>query len=287
MEQFKIVSDTACDLGLEFAVANKVNLVPFGVSFENDEYLLDAIDITPEDLFKKLSTRGVYGKTSLPSVQDYIDVFEAHLKNNDHIICITLSSNFSGSYQSAYNAAEILKETYTNAIIEIIDSQSATGTQGMLVREAIALRDNGVFIEEASEKIRKLAKNMDVYFTVADLAHLAHGGRISNASSLIGGIVDIKPILRLSSGVIAPIGKVRGRKKSIELVKASTKKITDKASSFDLIVMSSIFNEEFEQLYKEVQEAYPGVKVYTSFVGSTVAVHVGPTALGIGIMVRD
>ena len=142
--KFQIVSDSSCDLPKERAQELGVDIVPFYVSFEEENYMKEGVDISVEDFYQMMADRaGTFPKTSMPSVQDYVDVFEKYVKDGVPVLCICLNAAFSGSIQSAMNAKNQILEDYPEAQIEVVDSEEVTALQGMFVEEACRLRGAG------------------------------------------------------------------------------------------------------------------------------------------------
>ena len=112
MSTYKILSDTSCDIPAAVLEQLDVTYVPFHVSFDTVQYLKELQDITPDEFYDKINAEKIYPKTSLPSMQDYMDAMEPVLQEGKDVFCICLTANFSGSYQSGVNAANILSEAY-------------------------------------------------------------------------------------------------------------------------------------------------------------------------------
>ena len=125
MSTYKILSDTSCDIPAAVLEQLDVTYVPFHVSFDTVNYLKELQDITPDEFYDKINADKLYPKTSLPSVQDYMDAMEPVLKEGKDVFCICLTANFSGSYQSGVNAANILSEAYPERKIIVLDSACA------------------------------------------------------------------------------------------------------------------------------------------------------------------
>ena len=121
MKPYQIISDSSCDLPMSLLEILNIGIVPYFVSFDTVTYYKEILELTPETFYDEVKARKVYPKTSLPPIQDYINVFEPYLKEGKDILCICLTSKFSGSYQSAMNAGNILLETYPDARIEVMD----------------------------------------------------------------------------------------------------------------------------------------------------------------------
>ena len=175
---YQIISDGSCDLVKEYTEKNNVKVVPFYVSFDGENYFKEGVEIEHDEFYRKMIDEHVVPKSSLPSVQDYVDAFMPYVKEKKPIICICITSKFSGSYQSAVNAANIIKEDYSDAKITVIDSMVNTVLQGILVNEVVRMRDAGIGYEETIEKINEMIPTGRIIFTIGNIEYLKKGGRI-------------------------------------------------------------------------------------------------------------
>ena len=122
-ETFHIISDGSCDLPTTLTQEKNITVVPFYVSFDEEHYLKETVDIAVRDFYQMMvDKKGVYPKSSMPSIQDYAEVFRPFAENDIPVICICITTKFSGSLQSAQNAKELVLEKYAEARITVLDS---------------------------------------------------------------------------------------------------------------------------------------------------------------------
>ena len=126
MRPYQIISDSSCDIPADLLPKLNIGIVPYYATFDTINYHKELLDLTPEEFYDKVKEAKVFPKTSLPPIQDYIDVFEPYLKEGKDIVCMCLTAKFSGSFQSANNAKQILLETYPDSRIEVVDTISVT-----------------------------------------------------------------------------------------------------------------------------------------------------------------
>ena len=279
---YQIITDSSCDLPNHLVEAFHVVRVPFYVSFNGMTYAKENIDITPVQFYQKLHEEKNLPKTSLPSIQDYMDIFEPFLKQGIDILCFCLTKKFSGSYQSAVNAQNILAESYPERKIYIIDSISATAGEGLLVYEACRMKEAGMTIDEVCEKVEQLKHTSKINFTVDSLEHLQKGGRIGKAASLAGSILNIKPIMVLEKGELYPASKVRGRKKAFKtLVEMTQNELGANKDEYQIVLLHGENPSSDDEMHELLQEA--GLTAFPEgwYVGVTIGVHAGPTPTGI------
>ena len=210
---YQIISDGSCDLTPEWAKEHQVTVVPFYVSFDSEKYLKENVELGIRDFYQQMvDNPKVYPKSSMPSVQDYADVFEPYAKAGTPVICICITTKFSGSMQSAINAREMILEDYPEAEITIIDSTINTVLQGLYVMEAVRLRDAGVGYQESVKRLEEIKSTGRIFFTVGDIEYLKHGGRIGKVAGVAGSLLGIRPVITLKQGEIFPSGIGRSRK---------------------------------------------------------------------------
>ena len=290
---FKIFSDTPCDFTREYAESVGVTLVPLYVSFDGEHYQKDIFELSTDDFYKKMMSEKVYPKTSMPSVQDYIDFFLPYVKEGTPIISITISTLFSGSFNSANMAAEQIKEDYPDAKITVLNSQLNSGAQGLLVYEAMRMNRDGIDYEDAVKALEKMTTMGTVYFVIEGLDYLKKGGRIGKVASIITGALNIRPVLYMSNGEISISGITRTRKKSVtgvlEGVKKHFKNNNIDPPTYDFSVETANGKEECDDLRNRLEADMNIVCVenredYRTRVGMITGCHTGSYTMGIGYM---
>ncbi|WP_250278643.1 DegV family protein [[Clostridium] colinum] len=286
MSNFIILSDSSCDLPETLKQEYNINIVPFYVSFDKENYLRENIDISINDFYEKVVSEKIIPKTSLPSMEDYCSHFKKYLDDGLDILCFTLCSELSGSYQSAVNAANIMLEDYPERKILVIDSKKATVAQGLLVIEASKMQKAGYSLQETYEKMEQLKHEGIIIFTIDSLEHLQKGGRIGKASALAGNLLNIKPILLLKDGVLEPHSKVRGRKKSLsEVLKIFDEYMDNNLDKYQIAIAHAHCEDEAIELEKSLNEKYNINLTYPIFdIGVTIGAHTGATAIGVGFI---
>ncbi|OUQ59918.1 hypothetical protein B5E58_02180 [Tyzzerella sp. An114] len=279
---FKIVCDTSADLTPDEIKELNIDTVSFYISFDGVNYEKELSEITIDDFYKKLIDEKLFGKTSMPTIQDYSEVFEKHLKNGDDIICICLSSKFSGSYASAVNAKKILEEEYPERKITVIDSTQVTVAEGLIVKYAVDMQRKGFSYEKTIETINKVKETARIYFTVDSLEHLKQGGRIGKASAFAGALLNIKPVIVMKNGELIPEKKVRGHKKALQtLVDYVKEDLMKEKDQYEIQLINVIKDDSIKFVTEEL--TFLGFKITEPSVilGSTIATHAGPTVVGI------
>lgn len=293
-EAFHIISDGSCDLPIELTKEKNITVVPFYVSFDEGHYLKENVDIGIRDFYQQMVERkGVYPKSSMPSTQDYVDAFLPYAQEGMPVICICITTKFSGSMQSAVNAREIVLEDYPRAEITVIDSSINTVLQGLYVLEAVKLRDAGTSYRDAVLRLEQIKSTGRIFFTVGDMEYLKHGGRIGKVAAVAGSVLGIRPVITLKNGEIYPSGIGRGRKKttekSLELLVDYIGKSAMVADCFSIAVGFGYDIEEGKAFRNHALEVLRGrgydVEEIPAYqIGATIGVHTGPYPLGFGVL---
>jgi DegV family protein with EDD domain len=286
MKAYQLFSDSSCDLPDSLLKEHKIKLIPFYVSFDQETYYKENIEITKEAFYETLSSKHVFAKTSLPSVQDYISEFKPALKEGFDIVCLCLTHKFSGSYQSAANAKVILEEQFPDSKIIIIDSIQATAGQGILLLQMAYMQKAGFSIEELEDKINLIKPTARIMFTVDSLEYLSTGKRLGKAVALAGNMLDLKSLIQLKETELIPYSNVRGRKKSLEkvfsMVEEYFKETGEKTADYDFCLVNAT-TEGDAKLLKTRLEQFIGREItYPVFrIGVTIGTYTGPGAVGI------
>ncbi len=290
---YQIISDSSCDLGVEQIKEKNIHVVPFYISFDEENYFKENEEIQVHEFYQRMVDHpDVFPKTSLPSVEDYVDAFTPYVEQGLDIVCICITTKFSGSYNSAVVAKDIVLEDYKDAKIEVIDATVNTVLQGLLVLEAVKMRDAGYSIDTAVEEINRIKKTGRIFFTVGNMDYLIHGGRVGQVMKVAINALKIRPMIVLKEGEIFPFGVARSRKKSlqkvIEKLKSHFDEIDDSPDQYEIVIgygYDKTEAEEFrENLLASLRE-YSNIKEIALFqIGAMIGVHTGPYPIGVGIL---
>ncbi|AVK82851.1 fatty acid-binding protein DegV [Lysinibacillus sp. B2A1] len=275
----KIFTDSGCDLPKSYYEENDIVLLPLRVHLNNNEYD-DVMSIDSKEIYNAIR-QGARPKTSQVSPELFLKHFENLAKNEEEGIYIAFSSELSGTYSTAVMIRNQVLEQYPSLKLAIIDSKCASLGHGLVVEEAVRLRNLGASFEDIEARITALAPQIEHLFTVEDLDYLAKGGRVSKASAFLGGLLSIKPILNVEDGKLVPIEKSRGRKKAIarmlELMQERGEKFSEK-----VVGISHSDDAAFASDVKDaIQERFSPKEIQVTMIGSAIGSHVGPGTIAI------
>lgn len=283
MSDFVILSDSSCDLPDSLLKEYNIELIPYYVSFDQTTYYKEREEITLENFYYILRNQNVFPKTSLPSVDDYMKTFIKYIQDHKNIICFCLTSKFSGSYQAAVNAKNILEEEYPEAKIEVINSIQATAGQGLIVLQAAKMKKAGYSMEDIIKNIEVLKETARITFFVDTLEYLEKGGRIGKVSALIGGVLNFKPLIVVKDGELNPYGKIRERKKALrKIIEMAEEIVQNNFDSYEFCIAEGDCIEEAEALKSMLEEEW-NIKIDLPFfkIGTTIGTNTGPDTIGI------
>lgn len=290
---YQIITDSSCDLSPELVKEKQLRVVPFYISFDEENYFKENEEIKVHEFYQRMVDHpDIFPKTSLPSVEDYIEAFTPYLQKGIDIICICITTKFSGSYNSASTAKDILLEDYPDARIAVIDATVNTVLQGILVLEAVRMQENGLSYDEVIKEIDRIKGTGRIIFTVGNMDYLIHGGRVGKVMKVAVNALKIRPMIILKEGEIFPFGIARSRKKSIQKILEKTKahfaEMKESPDDYQIVIGYGYDYEEAVEFKKELLaslQTYSNVNDVDIFqIGAMIGVHTGPYPLGIGLI---
>lgn len=269
----RIIIDSTADVIPE--VKKRVSIVPLTVHFGQEEFI-DGVTITHKEFYEKLVESDVLPSTSQATPDAFTQVFEEVAQAGESAVVLTLSANFSGTYQSAMIAAE----GYDN--IYVVDSETAAIGTGILTELALQLADAGMDAKTIAEKLEQEKKNIRIIAMVDTLEYLHKGGRVSKAVALAGSLLNIKPVLSVVGGQIAMLGKARGSKQGNNLLVTEIQKAGGVDFSMPVLLgytgLTDVYLQKYIEDSKYLWEAGAS-ELHSTVVGSVIGTHAGPGAI--------
>jgi DegV family protein with EDD domain len=274
----KIVTDSTADLPIKSIHEFDITVVPLNVHF-GDEVFKDGVDIWSEEFYNRIRNEPLLPNTSQPSPGEFLKVYQSIASPGDTIIGIFISQEMSGTAGSAKVAAEL---SGNRCLIEVVDSRLVSMALGLIVIKAARMAKNNVATAaEIIAAIHDWQKQIAIYFTLNSLEYLHRTGRIGKASTLLGSLLNIKPILSIADGVIVPAEKVRGNFQKVASVMVG--KLVQQYGKTPLMVCV-LHTEipEVAQILQGIAEQNLNIaESYPSIVGPIVGSHAGPNTVGI------
>ena len=280
----KIISDSACDLKKAYTEQNNIGIVPFNIIINEDTSLKDKIEIQSEELLEMMKNDSqFFAKTSQPSPDDYKIEFEKAAKQGNDIICFTITSELSGSYQSAEIAKRIIQEQY-DVDIRIVDSLSASLGQGILIKKAVEMVGQNKSLDEIEDYVNKIKLTGKIFLLVDTLKYLEKGGRISKSKRLIGNALSLKPILKLENGKLDIVDKVIGKKRAVKhLMKLISSEKNNAYKGNEFFVVNADSKQEASEIYDELKTEN-NIPFDIETISPVLVCHSGNGSIAVGIV---
>lgn len=270
----RIIVDSTADLPP--AVRERLTVVPLTVHFGDEEYI-DGVTIDHRAFYEKLIESDVLPTTSQATPDGFLRVFEEVAAAGDTAVVLTLSSNLSGTYQSAMIAAA----EYPGRIFAVDSRSVAIGT-GILAELALRLADSGLSAEEIAGRMEKEREKVCIIAMLDTLEYLKKGGRISKTLAFAGGLLSIKPVVTLREGEIVILGKARGSKQGSNLLVQEIAKAGGVDFARPVLLGYTGLSDALLQKYIEDSRemwVHGTENLRVSPIGSVIGTHAGPGAI--------
>lgn len=282
MNKIKIIADSTCDLSKQLIEKHDIEVVPLLVSFGDESYY-DGVDITTEEMYKKVEELNMLPKTSAVSPGDLEKAFRKYLDQDYQIIFIGVSSKLSGTYQSA----NIAKELINSEDIYLIDSENLSSGIGLLILKAAYFRDQGDDIETICNKVKALVPKVRSQFVVDTLEYLYKGGRLNALGALMGKMLKVHPLIKVVDGKMQVGKKAFGAmKKGLNIMIEEAIEVKDQIDPQFLMITHSMADKYYPYVYEKVKENLNIDNIYETHAGSGISTHCGAGTIGILYIVK-
>lgn len=275
MARVKIVTDSGSDIPADIAEELGITVVPLTVHFGDEEYK-DGVELDAKQFYQRLYA-GDLPRTSQPSPAEFEAVYRELQQDADAIVSCHLSSELSGTMQSAVLASTM---DGIDVPVHVVDSRSASLGIGWMAMEAARMAKDGADADTIVAHVQAIAERHKVLFVVDTLEFLQRNGRIGRAQAFVGGLLNIKPLLTIDDGVVAPLERARGRAKArarlLDLVSAGVD-----GRRIRVGVMHGDVPDEAEALAEQLRERVDVEELMIGQLGATIGTHAGPGTIGI------
>lgn len=279
MARVAVLTDSTADLSPEQAAGAGITVVPLYVRFGAEEYRA-GVDLTTEAFWQKLLAAGApIPSTSAPSPGDFTKAFTAAFDAGaDAIVCPTIGSRLSATFQSATLAAE----TMTGREIHVIDTGSTSMSTGIPALMATEMARDGIPAADIAAEIRRRLPHVDLFVAADTLEYLRKGGRLSAAQAVVGSILSVKPIITVKDGLVVMADKQRSRAKARALV--ISRIASAPVERLSVLHTPTSTPEEVTEFRATLIAAIPGgvdpSRVTTGIIGASTGPHLGPDLMG-------
>jgi len=281
MKKVAILTDSTCCLPKELVEKYDICVVPLEIIYEGKSYR-DGIDMTPGEVYRIMRKRENLPTTSTASVGDFLEAYRQLSQKAESVLCITLTSLQSQTFEAAVAAKEMAKEEIPDTTIEVFDSRAVSGALGFIVLEAARVASQGAERAQAAEAARNMMGKVNFLAMLDTLYYLARLGRIARAAAWAGAVLSMKPIVEHSPAVgeTTPVARPRTKTRGIErMLEIMAQRMGD--SRVHVMVHHADELEEAEKLAAEIRSRFNCVELYLSEFTPVMGVHTGPGLLAI------
>jgi DegV family protein with EDD domain len=286
MQNYKVYSDSTTDLSPELIAQLGIQIIPLEFTIDGQTYLNqpDQSALGTQTFYSMLR-QGKMATTSLINTDRYISIFEPELAAGNDLLYIAFSSGLTGSVACALSAADELNQKYPDRKLLVCDSLAASMGEGLLVYHAVQQKNNGLDIEALARWVEENRNNLCHWFTVDDLNHLHRGGRVSAAAAVLGGMLNIKPMLHVDDeGHLVAVSKVRGRRAALESLVAEMEKTVVDPKDQVVFISHGDSLEDCRWVEKEVKKRFGVKETHINYIGPVIGAHSGPGTIALFFM---
>jgi DegV family protein with EDD domain len=279
MSKVKIITDSSCDLNKDIIDRYNIGIVGLNVSFGEETYIDGEME--NDAFYERMANEKELPKTSCPSPNKFAKSYECE---EDEVLVITITSKLSATYSTAVLAKNMFLEENNNKAIEIIDSESGSIGQGLLVVKAAQLAEEGKSLNEIVEEIERLKKDVVFFGSLETLENAIKGGRINPLAGKLINALNFKVIIQIIDGIVKPVDKARGDNNSIKkVVESVSKKVSEKKNRVLAIGHSNCLEKALKVKEMMIRENY-FEDVTISEVGSVMGTYTSKGAILISIL---
>lgn len=272
----QIITDSTSDLTEQEQQELNVHMLHMRVIFEDGVYT-DGVDITKEQFYEKQAQAKILPKTTQVNPQEYCDAFEPLLAGGDEVVAIIMSSRLSGTFQSAQIAKDMAKG---GERLHLVDSLNVTIGEGLLVREAVRMRDAGATGAQIAAALEELKHRVRFVAFIGTLKYLKMGGRISTSTAVLGTMLGISPVVAIVDGEVKSVGQVRGKQKILSYTLDFFREYP--VDSRHCVVFGHSRCLETMEVYRDKCVQALGIRDYAwDELGAVIGTHSGPGCYGV------
>lgn len=274
-------TDTDCEMWFTDAESLGMNIIGMPYTINGKESVYDFGKNTDIEAFYNEMSAGKVATTAALNVQNYIDYFEPIFAAGEDILYVHFSSQLSCTFDSMKNAVEQLKEKYPERKFTSFDTLNISVGAGIQAIEACKLHNAGASDEEVIEFLQNFRDKVGIYFYVDTLQYLRRGGRVSAVSNFMGTLLNLKPILTVTSeGKLEKMTVVKGKKKATEFLFEKFRNEYLNDDRYEVYVLDADNKEVADELAEKIRTSGKNVKIRRLPVGPVIGAHSGPGTVG-------
>ena len=284
-QKVALVVDSAASLPAHSNQLPGLHVVPMHLHIDGESYL-DGQDLATADFYRILRRLKRPPSTASPSPGSFLSAFEAAASEADCILCMTISPRFSSTYYSARVAATQASEKLPGLRIEVVDTESAAGGQGLIVTEALRAARDGLELDEVTAACTKVIPRVSLLGCLDTLYYVWKGGRVPGIAHLGTKLLKIKPLMELTRGRVKSIGRPRTTERAVARLLEMMRQRMGHAP-VHAAVMHADAAEEAEAVRRRIQDEFDTVELFVSEFSPVLGAHTGPGLLCIAFWAED
>jgi DegV family protein with EDD domain len=277
----RIVTDSTADIPPQVAKELGIWVIPLYVHFGSEVYR-DGVDLSAAEFYQKLRNSKSLPTTASVSPSEFAQVCDQLAEDTDEVLAIMISSKMSSTYDVAFQGKELRKRK--DCRVEVIDSQLVLMALGLIVIAAAKEAQAGANLDQVIDMVRRATPKVHARMAFDTLEYLRKGGRIGAAQALLGTLLSFKPILTIKDGIATPVARERTWAKAVEHLQRFA---TSFSNIREMAVEYTTIPEEATALAQYLDGIFPKERIYISTVGVVTGTHLGPGALGVGVLEGD
>jgi DegV family protein with EDD domain len=275
-----VVTDSTASIPEALMESLRIHTVAFYIH-RGQEALRDLVTIQREEFLNWLPTARELPRTAAPGPGDYVDAFEQLARQGiREIISVHISSKISASYEAGMVACSMIKNTWPELRIEVIDSRNAALCHGWMVIEAARAAIAGTNFDEIAARVNRMIPVSHMIQTADTLKYLHMGGRIGRAQTLLGTMLNIKPLIGLEDGVIVPLGRAHSRGQAYSMMADIAAEVLGRSKAKIAYLHAGALREA-EKVKELVEKKVDVVESLFAELSPALAVHTGPGMAGL------
>jgi DegV family protein with EDD domain len=277
-----IVTDSVAQIPPDMAGQLGIVVVPAILIIDGEQYL-DGIDISADELYRRMRQEKILPKTAAPSVGQYYDAFASCIqREQNQIVYIGLSSRLSGIFSAATSAAYLIHQDFQEVHLHLFDSRIATMAEGFIAIETARMVQESSSIEMVLQRAENMRRCSGLVVALDTLEYLALGGRIGRAAYMLGDLANVKPIVSISEdGTVAPVARAYGSRRAINLIVERVAKAVQGASFIRLAILHADASDRGHELERLVLQRMQPDELIWSIFTPVMGAHTGPGVFGL------
>ncbi len=282
MADYIIAAASTADLPDDYFKKHDIPLIRYSYSVGMEVFTDDCLESTRSQAYQNMR-KGTFYTTSMIPEAVYADFFRGLMQSGKNVLYLDMSKEMSSSYQASQRAAELVRAEFPEQTLYLMDTRCISGGLGMLLSECVERMEQGASFDEIISWGEENKLKIMHRFTVDDLQFLKRGGRVSNASAMIGSLLSIKPVLYVpDDGKLVVSSKARGRKAALKAMFEGVKRDLINPDGMHIIINHADCTEDAEWLRDELRKEYPTLgKIDILSLGIVIGAHCGPGLLAV------